>query len=116
MLVWRIQNAEEKGPYNADHIYHADLREAHNGCPSHPVPYCDGIQIYSERANGDIWLSGFKSLSQLNQWFDGWVDRLRIVGFSIVRYKVSAEFVEKGKFQLTFSKQNSELVPYKRPR
>lgn len=119
MLVWRIENSEDRiGPYNSQgRKYHTgedsgligdvyDLGRSSYGYEriSHKTPDEDGIGWVSQ---GEF--CGFKTLQQLTEWFPWYIiDRLYRVDFSIVTYNVPMEDIRTGRNQLVFYRDDHE--------
>ena len=113
MLVWRIENSEDRiGPYNSQgRKYHTgedsglivdiyDLGRSSYGYEriSHKTPDEDGIGWVSQ---GEF--CGFKTLQQLTEWFPKEIiTRLYAFDFSIVTFSVPLEDIRIGLNQLLF--------------
>lgn len=104
MIVYRVENENGRGPYSTSHDFRHDLIDAHNYSRRHPTPNFPSLDAET------IWLCGFASQESLNEWFNGWLEKLTSVGFRVVRYDVPDEFVKNSDIQLIFQKDKAELV------
>ena len=113
-IVFRVENAEGKGPYQGFTIWCRDytgygndvkdpwIRDSH-GDTDHPQPYQDGLHMTDE------WFCGFSDLDQLDRWFTNQeiFDLLRH-GFMIV--EIEAEEAKYGDYQAIFKGRKSTKV------
>ena len=107
MLIYRLQNADGRGPYTSEHIHKGELVECHSGCSKHPTCRCEDLYKYVTNGcidDGNYWLCGFSSRKKLDEWFSGWLDLLGQVGFSVTRYKVS--HIRADLFSLYYNEKN----------
>jgi hypothetical protein len=115
MIVWRVQNSNGEGPYNAGLNISDELNAAHRN-EEHPIPMNDGIpcmfygEIYSDCGTPKYYCSGFRTKKELKVWFDGWLEKLQNRGFSITKLKVPKKSVHLGKKQLTFLSSDAKSV------
>ena len=100
MLVYRIENDDEIGPYTSGYAY---IPEYAPGI--HPAPSQDGIGMI-----GDHEYCGFESLEKAREWFGypGVVQAL--AGFSLVVREVADDLVRAGRKQVVFPLRESVLV------
>lgn len=119
ITVYRVEHAgTHVGPYRCDGSHpntelSQRLSDEHSpnwlkGFDSdHPTPQMDGIWEWP-----DGGLFGFKSMTQLQQWFSGWEDELHGADFHVGVYR-SADpdpFVGYGERQLVFDPHDFDLV------
>jgi hypothetical protein len=102
MLVYRVEDNEEGGPYRGDN-YVDGMGAKHSG-PDHPSPYGDGIGSMPE-----YMVCGFASLQAFEAWFDG-DDRwdLKVNGFRLCVF--DAETVVTGRKQVTLRRSTARLI------
>ena len=102
MIVYRFENSDGVGPYQAstipDKMYNAHCRNLH----THPGWYADGFNVCRK----ENFLAGCASIIQLKEWFKGFLRMLYKHGFFIVQYKVRSSAVTYGRSgkQLVFDK------------
>lgn len=111
MLIYRVQNLDNSGPYG---IYEAWKSKPHEG-PMHPGPYSDGM---GENDTGDAsfvpgMVFGFASLTQLRAWFDHKeLVNLAALGFYVTIYDVTENTVVSGKTQVAFHMRHARHIQY----
>jgi hypothetical protein len=102
MLVYRVEDNEEGGPYRGDN-YVDGMGAKHSG-PDHPSPYGDGIESMPE-----YMVCGFASLQAFEAWFDSDDRRdLKVSGFVLRAFETDA--VTHGRKQLTFRRSTARLI------
>lgn len=112
--VYRVQNADGRGPYNVDHPHRRELNLAHRASDSHPSFWNDGINAFcygENKDDGSIWVCGFDTESMMKQWFGNWLPLLESVGFSVVKFQVKSEHICAGTRQLTFDITKATVLP-----
>ncbi|MFD6636748.1 hypothetical protein ACFWDN_13110 [Micromonospora chalcea] len=124
MLVYRVENADQQGPYvglwqrtGTDREVCSALHEAHNapGARStHPGPHRDqGLRRYFKYLHGfdmDSCIFGFSDRQQLAQWFGGWGRQLQRAGYRVSVYRVPVAGVIGGQRQAIFARHAAERV------
>jgi len=107
MLVYRVQNADNIGPYHAGYGYTWMTRD-HATTERHPSPYEDGMddfRLYSEMR------CGFDSLAKLRTWFcNEELSNLGELGFRIVVWDVADDAVIRGHKQVAFNPKDAIVV------
>lgn len=110
MLVYRIEMADGIGPYQSagrwDIVqdFHSALCEKHANSFTHPNLMDDfGCRI------SDRYFCGFSCLADIQDWFHGFITKIKRAGGKIVKYEVSNTDVIFGKSgkQLVFLKNNA---------
>jgi hypothetical protein len=97
-----IYRVEERrggaGPYNATNKDSLADMFAEHGSGSHLSPQQDELLL---KINADEHC-GFATLEQLDEWFNGYHDRLDELGFVVAHYIVPLNRVRYGKTQALF--------------
>lgn len=97
-----IYRVEERrggaGPYNKRNAETLGEMFAEHGSGSHLSPQQDDL-LLGIAADEHC---GFATLEQLDQWFDGFHDRLHKLGFVVAHYIVPLNLVRYGKTQALF--------------
>ena len=102
--VWRMQNAEGKGPYDSMWVSDWTSRD-HAPWDGHPGPYQDTgfhpIALEEFGKDTSQWRFGFSSYEQALQWFNQEeLDKLGSFGFHLVELETT--FVHSGDYQVIF--------------
>lgn len=112
--VWRVENAEGKGPYSIKNGYntihgerYSDGRECWSEYGRHPTPSCDGLSFVA----WDHWRFAFASRAQFHLWFEkDACARLAGLGFHLARYRVRADDMRHGRKQCVFVRDKAILI------
>lgn len=120
MLVWRIENSEDRiGPYNSQGKKYSTregerLRSSVYNLGRDPYDIFERVSHKTPDEDGIGWISqgefcGFKTLQQLTEWFPKEIiTRLYAFDFSIVTYDVPMEDIRIGLNQLVFYRDDHE--------
>jgi hypothetical protein len=103
MIVWRVEDATGRGPYNSRYFTAAGL-DKHQGM-EYPTPGEESI-LYMPGGR-----CGFVSRAKLAEWFK--VDcrrKLHEFGFGISVFEVSEEDVYEGRKQVIFDITQAKLI------
>jgi hypothetical protein len=117
MLVYRVETADGKGPYNgwgfgdmteAQMNRHMDMSTAHSNKRTHPTPQVDRVWQKNPQSKrfGDGYLFGFGSRADLTAWFGGWGEHLADCGYRVNVYRVPLRSVIAGRNQVAARKFN----------
>ena len=106
MKVWRVDHPDiencdgENGPYRLDQEFDVceSMLLAHQDMDVWPDWRTDELD---GETDGD-WLSGFRTLRQLEEWFGDWLDLLLNEGFEIVQYEAASTRSGKSGKQIAF--------------
>jgi hypothetical protein len=114
MLVYRVAHpkhfieGQPAGPYVygnwPSEPWTHEMGEAHRD-DGHPVPWRDG---YSCRKDEEF--CAFESMMALNQWFEGWTEKLHESGYLVHVYDVPDEHVRTGGIQVLAEIRCGSLV------
>lgn len=114
MIVYRIEDANNGGPYNGDkrsEVFNAlpVLQSPSWDCPDrHPMPRYDIPEWDACIVDRWRYLFGFSSIEQLQQWFNAEErETLSNIGFSIATFEVDACDVMLGGHQVAFNKDKA---------
>lgn len=121
MLVYRVETATGKGPYNgwgfgdmteAQLNQHIDMSTAHADKRTHPTPQVDRVWRKNPKSEqfGDGYLFGFGSRADLVGWFGGWGEHLADCGYRVSVYRVPVRSVIAGRSQVAANKYAMERV------
>jgi hypothetical protein len=103
MIVYRVENEDQLGPYSAEWKKRRKLQLAHND-DAHPGPARDGEELaeayYAPEHYGLRY--AFASLEGLHEWFEGWLEEILKAGFKIVERVVPDEHVIHGNHQVAY--------------
>lgn len=102
VTVWRIENGEGMGPYQAYGCYKAAgwTASEHERCTHRPTPNRDGLPHPWDTQSRRY---GFATLTDVNRWFTPTErQRLRARGFRLVCLQVPAADVLRGGKQVAF--------------
>ena len=103
MLIYRIENAEGKGPYMSVG-QSAFATEYHNEGSGRPEPEYDFAPTKWEKAHKYKWVFGFSTLDQLSKWFNlKERKKLNELGFKVALYE--APVYEASRYQAMFDPQ-----------
>lgn len=115
MLVWRVEHRDGgHGPYRPEPLSDSlvkfvdKLCEKHDSDPERITPFHDPVLRYVPYDIGLVF--GFRTLRELKWWFEGFHEDLKAHGYVVRRYSVRKEFVTVGTRQLTFFKDEAELI------
>lgn len=114
MKVYRVEHTvSQTGPYSGCAMDEDDLSDYWG--ERHPGPRSDGLDFPIH----DSYFFGFKSMSQLLDWFLLWdIWKWKKKGFAVYRYQISDEYVRLGGKQLVFvraqaqSRQRIRWLPF----
>jgi len=123
MICYRVEHPQSQlGPYQVNAIDNnlewaaecGRMRGCHSTDGYHRGPQDDEI--------GPIegsWKCAFKSMRELEDWFEGWLKTLLIdYGFNIITLEVPDQYVKKGKRQICYDSnhiQKSYVIHYDFP-
>jgi hypothetical protein len=100
MLFYRVGHITETnfagipyGPYSSDNNSCFEMIVAHNDSENHPHPQIDGLNLFI------MWYCGSISYEGLNEWFEGWHEKLHELGFVLYTYEVDDYDVQVGNYQ-----------------
>jgi hypothetical protein len=111
--VYRIENAEGKGPYNTTWFAIDDQQKTVNcgklmldhADAEHPSPFNDDNLTYSIYEEFRKYVCGFDSMEKLNNWFSNyWQRTLASINYTIHTYEVPDENIVYGEYQIMFIK------------
>lgn len=117
MKIYRIENADGDGPYNAAYKPGGLLYQMHTedddgpitAHETHPSPWAD-IASFASRHEGK-YRFGFKSMEQLTQWFGPRARKLlESYSFELVEYEVPDKFILPGYRQVAYHPLHAEQV------
>lgn len=123
-LIFRVQNAEGEGPYNAavwgengrGVLLSRLLLKTFLNSTVHPNPYNDaGLRDFWEYNRSPEYLFGFRNLSQLTNWFMWprrmyWCRNMAHIGVYAVDAEEDVHNVVDGQFQSIFHQEAAELI------
>lgn len=115
MLIYRVENRDNKGPYTCGNESIRRALWSHQRCDNHPAPRNDGIPyevLGSWRTTR--YHFGFRALDQLCAWFA--TDEralLEAEGFSLALYEVDEVHVHIGGRQVAFNRAHAAIVTVK---
>lgn len=111
MLVYRVEDETEIGPYNSG-LYVYDMLAAHAKDPERVSPYRDPrLRFISEYHE----YCGFDSMEALAWWFQDFGQALEDEGFIISTYEVDPAYVRHGERQLVFQKSAAKRLGKRLP-
>lgn len=87
LTVWRVENPQGIGPYQGWHNPLWEMVEAHGDSDEHMAP----LAIVSCGGPIEGVVCGCLTLRGLIEWFDGYLDLLKSLGYAIVAYVVREE-------------------------
>jgi hypothetical protein len=97
MYIYRIQNKNNEGPYQAENVTINDWAITNHEDNYHLDPRADGIDF-----KYGVHKCAFNSLNKLNQWFSKQeLTNLHDLGFYIYRLEISRVLV--GKLQVAYN-------------
>lgn len=109
MNVYRVENADGKGPYVCFGEYHPELdnilTSGNSDIGKHPLPHEDGI--------GDFdfsYVFGFASVENAIDWFGVPFltnDRILKNGMGLKKFEIDPIYVMRGRSQVAFVKENA---------
>lgn len=113
VAVCRVEHVQTgEGPYREEFYNRLkDMHEEHSGNDDHPTPSKDDMGYYGYHH----MLFGFKSMEQLDAWFEPKFKQLmHELGFIIREYTVPIDFVIFGGHQVAFDQDESTMCGEKK--
>lgn len=115
MYIYRIEHKESGyGPYNPDHYTVTDDRIYYMGKShlddDHPSVRLDCHYNAKKGYAPSDYYCGFRSMKDLDAWFNGWLDILHNNNFHLVMYSIEAKYVFLGKKQVSFVKERATKI------
>jgi len=100
MLIYRVENDKQYGPYQSRWAHSIKLCDVH-GDSKHPssYDYCERLLGLSDvyRIGWESRTHGFCNLAKLNEWFrPKWRRLMREHGFKVSIYEVNPRYVRVG--------------------
>lgn len=87
MKFYRVQDADNRGPYNCDFDELLPMMQAHqqgHDLGTHPAVWREHMSVFMSGEH----VCGFASWGKLTRWFEGFGDDLHRVGFSIAVFEI----------------------------